>query len=105
MVFCQLLFLARILHESLATLRAVPQANSQFGGLETAIEAPCSKTCRRDLSTSSSRVAPVVSLRSSRYGEYARPVEFPEGNPIKRGELEHFHAISGLKYDSSLQVV
>ncbi|MGD8687133.1 MAG: hypothetical protein PVI74_08210, partial [Syntrophobacterales bacterium] len=25
------------------------------------------------------------------YGECARPVEFPEGNPIQRGELEHFH--------------
>jgi hypothetical protein len=24
------------------------------------------------------------------YGECARPVEFPEGNPIQQGELEHF---------------
>jgi hypothetical protein len=39
------------------------------------------KSCR------SSRVAQVVSLKSCRYGECARPVEFPEGNPIQRGEL------------------
>jgi hypothetical protein len=27
------------------------------------------------------------------YGECARPVEFPEGNPIQRGELEHFQPL------------
>jgi hypothetical protein len=32
---------------ALAALRSVPQAGSQFHGLATAIEAPCSLTCRR----------------------------------------------------------
>ena len=32
---------------ALAALRSVPQAGSQFRDLATAIEAPCSLTCRR----------------------------------------------------------
>jgi len=34
-------------------------------------------------------------LKSCRYGECARPVEFPEGNPIQQGELEHFQSDAG----------
>ena len=35
------------------------------------------------------------------YGECARPVEFPEGNPIQRGELEHFQTLQLLQKNST----
>ena len=37
------------------------------------------------------RCRAVWKLPAARYGKRARPVEFPGGNPIQRGELEHFH--------------
>ncbi len=51
--------------------------------LTSQIEAPCPALAglKRDL-----RFAPTSC------GVSARPVEFPEGNPIQRGELEHFQA-------------
>jgi hypothetical protein len=36
------------------------------------------------------------------YGECARPVEFPEGNPIQRGELEHFQEGTAARLGSFL---
>ncbi len=56
------------------------------------IEAPCSPADRE--SPKCKEIIPFywtsLANPAASYGECARPVEFPSGNPIPQGSLEHF---------------
>jgi hypothetical protein len=78
-----------MMHDSLSQFNGF-----RFGGVHTMsrLKLPAA-SCRE--SSKCKEVIPFycssLANPAASYGECARPVEFPEGNPIQRGELEHFH--------------